>query len=86
MLALNLNNGDLIFSLGLILLAIYTTLLKKFHEGGSPFDVVFWSMVCAVFPMSLYSAFISSEINLEWIPINIYLMIIYLSVMTVLLK
>lgn len=83
MIGLNLNHGDLIFGGGLVLLALYATLLKKFHVGGSPFDVVFWSMVCAVFPMALYSSFMSSVTDLEGMPFDIYLWIIYLSVMTV---
>lgn len=82
MIALDMNQGDLIFGIGLILLALYTTLLKRFYIGGSPFDMIFWSMVCAIFPMALYAAFISMEVNLEGIPLDVYLWIVYLSVIS----
>lgn len=80
---LDLNQGDLIFGVGLILLGIYTTLLKKFHSGESPFDMVFWSMGCSIFPMALYFLFVSVDVKLASIPVDVYLWIVYLSLMTV---
>lgn len=83
LIQLNLNQGDFIFGVGLLLLALYATLLKKFHSSESPFNMVFWSMLCAVFPMALYASFTAASVNLEGIPADVYLWIVYLAVMTV---
>ena len=83
MVGLDLNPGDLIFGAGLLLLALYSVLLKKFHLGGSPFDMVFWSMACAIVPMALYSVSRFGSIEFESVPLDVYLWIVYLALMTV---
>lgn len=83
MVGLDLNPGDLIFGAGLLLLALYSVLLKKFHLGGSPFDMVFWSMVCAIVPMALYSAALFGSVDFDHVPLDVYLWIVYLALMTV---
>jgi drug/metabolite transporter (DMT)-like permease len=82
-MALNSNQGDLIFGAGCVLLGLYATLLKKFHIGGSTINMVFWSIVCGSFLLVLYTLFVSAKINLEGIPLEVYLWILYLGVMTV---
>lgn len=80
---LDFNRGDLFFGLGCIMLGLYTTLLKKFHIGGSPIDIVFWSTACAVIPMAIYVSIMSAGVNLDKVPFDIYLWILYLAVLTV---
>ena len=45
LLAFDLNPGDLVFFLGCQLMAIYTPLVKKFHQGEPMIFMTFWILV-----------------------------------------
>ncbi len=82
-MAFDLNHGDLIFGVGCLLIGLNVTLLKKFHMSESPINIVFWSMLWGSILLAVYSLIISVEIQLEGVPFDVYLWIIYLGVMTV---
>ncbi len=79
----DLNHGDLIFGVGCLLIGLNVTLLKKFHTGGSPINIVFWSMLWGSILLAGYSLIVPMEIRLEGIPLDVYIWIIYLGVITV---
>ena len=82
--ALDLGKGDLIFLGATIMMALYSTLVKRLHRGEPMAQMTFWTLVTGTFWLSLLAAPKLAEIAWAEVSLSVYGGIVYLAVFTTL--
>ncbi|MCI5114500.1 MAG: DMT family transporter [Candidatus Electrothrix sp. AW1] len=80
LLAFNLNSGDLIFFIGCLLMALYTPLVKFFHQEEPMSLMTFWILVTGSGWLLLFCGHQLPAISWRTVPLTIWAGIFYLAI------
>ncbi len=82
LLALEYNQGDVIFFAGCLLMALYTPLVKKFHRGEPMEVMTFWILATGVAWLLCFSLPQLAAFDPSAVPLRAWLGVAYLAVFT----
>lgn len=80
LLAFNLNSGDLIFFIGCLLMALYTPLIKFFHQEEPMSLMTFWILVTGSGWLLLFSGHKLAAVSWGAVPFTVWAGIFYLAI------